>query len=1447
MESRDAMHCVFTRRDLGVCYELRKIATSKQNRILPNMSQKNPASETTADSISTTPNEITQSQQSENVQKTPDDLFYIVGIGASAGGLDAIIQFFSHMPPENGLAFIIVQHFAPGSKSILPEILQKITSMTVSEIEHGNRLQPDHVYIMPSDKHVITLNKEVFLEDFKEPPSHTKPIDNFFISLAHHQGRNTAGIILSGTGTDGAAGIKAIKEAGGLTLAQEVSSAQFDGMPKSAIATGCVDFILHPQEMPGILLKRITIPEDENTENTETIALKNTRRLKEIINILLTKTGHNFSHYKKNTVARRVEKRMSQSNIKSISKYISLLQQNPSEINALFRELLITVTCFFREMENDFVLKEKVFSEILKNKSAGDTVRIWVPGCATGEEPYSIAMLFSEYLEAIQQPLKIQIFATDINENAIRFARAALYPLDRISHVSPARLERFFHKKNHSFAINDRIREMVIFSYHNLIKDPPFSRIDLISCKNLLIYFDATLQEKLLPLFFYILRPNGFLLLGKSESIRGFTDLFATIDEKNRVFKRSDVSFPSMKTIAIHPEEEKTFLPEEKNAINNEPPINIRETLAKVLFDDFSPPCVIIDEEHHIVHLHGQLDRFLKLPEGEPNLNIIKMAHKTFRPELTVVLKNALKQKKTIRSKGVRMVTGNVHSTVNIIVRPFPEAFTPRQLYIIIFQEQGSSERNEGKTPVSSQTDGAAPRIAELEKELDSTKKSLCDLLENLEDSNEKLILTNETFREKEEELRSTKEELETTKEELQSMNEELNIINAELQHKIDDLSKANSDINTLLSSTNIGTVFLDRNLCIKRFTPPAEKMMNLIASDVNRPICHLNTFLIQEKLIEHLEKVLNTLIPYEKEITVQDNTWYLVRFLPYQTEKNIIDGVVITIVNITQLKRAREEVSLLEKLILSINESEDFNSAMKSVLHTVCEVTNWTLGEVWFPDKSNSYLVRSASWFPQEPVLQNFDVLSRKHTFERGIGLPGRAWSTKQVEWVRDVTLDKNFVRAELAETHGLKAGLAIPVLANDVVVAVINFFMSEACDQDEQFIKLISSIASQLGMTFRRKQAEESLKHFRLLAENIPETFWIASHDFSRIVYISPAYETIWGRTCKSLYEQPKSWLDSIHPDDNERVLASLEKHIKGEKPFEEEFRIIKPDGTIRTILDRAFFINDPENKFNSIVGIAQDITERIKTQKHVKLLSSVVEQSIEGIAVADLDGYLQFVNYSFATMHGYTTNELTGKHLSIFHTPGQMPAVNASLRYLKEKGFFTGELWHVRRDGTEFPTLMNNTILKDEKGNAIAMIGTLIDITENKKTADELKKSSHFLQIITEGTTDFIFIKDAECRLIMVNSAVCKYLGKSLQEITGKTSFEILPKDVAEKITKNDLAVLHSGETQTFEETIPGKEHTAKIFLATKSPYRDSNGNIIGIVGISKDITEIKRKKK
>lgn len=1008
-----------------------------------------------------------------------ENKFFIVGMGASAGGLEAFEQFFSHMPPDNGMAFVLVQHILPDYKSIMADILRKYTSMSVIQIEDGMQVEPDCVYVKPPDKDVTISNRILY---FAEPPVSTEskhPINFFFQSLAKDQADMAICIILSGTGTDGSAGLKAIKDAGGTSMVQEENSAKFGGMPASAISTGLADYVLPAERMPEKLIDYVKYNYNIWNQKTASPASENSRYMGKMFALLQSKTGHNFTYYKHATILRRIEKRMAVNQIDTLADYVPYLEQNPSEVDLLFKELLIGVTCFFRDTKLYEALKEKVMPLLFEPNNLLNTIRIWVVGCSTGEEAYSIAMILKERMDTINSYAKIQIFATDIDDDALNFARAAIYPESITADVSPERLKLFFSKKDHTYIISKQIREMVFFANHNLIKDPPFSKIDVISCRNLLIYLEPVLQKKLLPLFHYALKPNRFLILGNSETIGEFTNLFSVVDKDCKIFRRTGFSSGlsadrDTRTLTS------TATKQQTTGYLNEPKeVNIGEIVKKTLLESYTPPCVVINEKYDIVYFQGQTSKYLKPPSGESTLNILKMAHKDLGLELRAAIQKVIKEKKAFTYKNVHIKNNSDSQIVNIAVSHFFEPKSSALLLLVIFEDaaytiidSADAHTKTGGYPLLNR------RILALERELSFTKESLRETIEELETSNEKFKTSNEMVQSINEELQSTNEELETSKEELQSMNEELVTVNSELLAKIEELLQTNNDINNLLSSTEIGTIFLDRHLCIKRFTPATTRVINLIETDIGRSIRDISTNILYDDLVNDIKEVLKTLIPQEREVKIPENKWYLVRILPYRTVKDIIDGAIIALIDITELKRVHEEIQLLQTLTLAIGESEDIHTALGVTLRKVCETTGWIYGESWIPNSEGTFLECSTEWYSAVPGLEKFYTKSREFTFLPGKGLPGRVWLSGQPEWVTNVTLDANFPRAKIALEAGLKAGLAIPVLSRKKIIAVIAFFMFEARAEDAQLIRLITIIASQLGLVIQRKQAEEELR---------------------------------------------------------------------------------------------------------------------------------------------------------------------------------------------------------------------------------------------------------------------------------------------------------------------------------------------------------------------------------
>ncbi len=690
-------------------------------------------------------------------------------------------------------------------------------------------------------------------------------------------------------------------------MVQEQAQAAYSGMPGSAIETGLVDFICPVEKMGTNLLNYLRHPyvavQKEEPAKQDSFAVF----IRKILLLIRTQSGNDFSNYKQNTICRRIERRMAIHQIEKISDYFLYLQQNPIEVDTLHKELLIGVTNFFRDSEAFAIIGEKVLPRILAQKAPDEPVRIWVPGCATGEEAYSLAMLAIECLEKAAMHLNVQIFATDIDAEAIEAARAAVYPDNIVADVSAPRLERFFKKEVKTFRIKKQVRDMLIFAIQNLIKDPPFSKLDLVSCRNLLIYMGAELQKKILPLFHYTLNPQGYLLLGSSESIGGFADLFSPVDSKWKIFQRVDAVLDIKPEFSIPPFQEGSADAGHPAGAKLASSVSLREMAEKTMLEDFAPAGVLVNDKFDILFFMGQTDRYLKQPTGEPSFNILKLASKELHYKLNKALINAVHQKKTSTAQGIRIKDGDNFKTLDIIVRPIVYPAVPQGLMLVVFKETALAGPAAAASKKKSAAADSEAQIIQVEEELRFTRETLQTTIEELETSNEELKSTNEELQSTNEELQSTNEEMETSKEELHSTNEELVTVNAELQNKVKELEAVNNDISNLMASTEIPTLFLDNRLGIKRFTPAATKLFNLIASDINRPIGDITTKFVYENLQSDCKTIFENLVPQEKEIQSKDGRWLIMRLAPYRTIENLIDGVVITFVDITREKKVQQ------------------------------------------------------------------------------------------------------------------------------------------------------------------------------------------------------------------------------------------------------------------------------------------------------------------------------------------------------------------------------------------------------------------------------------------------------------------------------------------------------------------------------------------------------------
>jgi two-component system CheB/CheR fusion protein len=847
----------------------------------------------------------------------------IVGVGASAGGLEALRALVEAMPASPGLSLVHIQHLDPTHKSMMAELLSTATSMKVLEAGDGMPIELDHVYIGPPTHDVEIVGGKLHL--VPRPDGHGRlPIDFFLRSLAREAGDRAVAVILSGTGTDGMLGVRAVKGAGGTTIAQEPSNAKYDGMPRAAIGTQLVDFVAPAKEIPRILGDYVKHPYLVLPEAPAPPTARG--QLEQIFRLLREHTGHDFAHYKQTTIRRRIERRMAVLQQRQLDDYVERLRRSPAEVEALFHDLLIGVTNFFRDQDAFHAVEERVVPRLVETSAQAGQLRVWVPGCSTGEEAYSLAMLFAERMERTREKHKVCVFATDIDPGAIDVARAAVYPDAIAADVSPERLAHLFTAEKGTYRISKRIREMVIFAVQDVLKDPPFSRIDLVSCRNLLIYLEPELQRRLMQLFHAVLNPGGFLFLGASETVGDAGDLFTQVDKRWKIFeKRAVPTHPLIGVTSLHSLNEVGRAAPRSTEQAAEPRAQpaLADLTTQLILDSYAPPCVVVDENYDVLYLQGRTSRFLELPSGEPQLNVLKMARDELLRELRAALHLAAKEHSEVVREHVTLIGDGEPRVLRLRVKPFRGARPSQHLLLVAFEETHpeASEGEPGRPPPD-------PCVVELTRKLHSMKESLQSTVEEVESSNEELHSANEELQSANEELQSTNEELETSKEELQSVNEELMTVNNELQKKLEELSQANNDLTNLLDSTEIGTVFLDNELRLKRFTPAVGKLVNLIPSDVGRPVSDIVTQIVDDDLTSHAREVLRTLLFHESEVRTRDGRAYLRRILPYRTTDNVIDGVVVTFVNITEVREAQR---MVEAMLLFANSI--FSSVRQPIL----------------------------------------------------------------------------------------------------------------------------------------------------------------------------------------------------------------------------------------------------------------------------------------------------------------------------------------------------------------------------------------------------------------------------------------------------------------------------------------------------------------------------------
>lgn len=871
--------------------------------------EKTPDKAKSAEKVKKTTTKKPDSPLAISVPPVKKDSFPIVGIGASAGGLEALQEFFDGMPSSPGAAFVIVQHLSPDYKSFMGELLARHTSIPIDIVTDNITIEIDHVYLIPPKMNMTIQGGKLHLKEI-EGRSLNLPIDIFFRSLAADQENNAIGIILSGTGSDGTLGIRAIKENGGMTMVQDDQTAKFDGMPRSSISTGMVDLVLSPSLLAQELANYIKHPFINKNIAIESQLLQNQSVFNKIIATLHDAKNVDFSNYKQNTLIRRLEKRISINRFEKVTDYVSYLTVTPKEISALFNDMLIGVTRFFRDEKSFDTLATAVIPLIFEQHTDKSEIRIWCPACSTGEEAYTLAILFKEYMAKNNIIKDVKIFATDIDEESLAYAGSGLYPSNISADVPSKILAKHFIRKDSGYQINDNIRRMIIFARHNIIDEPPFSKLDLVSCRNLLIYLNIDVQQKILGTFHVCLKNDGFMFLGSSESLGKLSEGFDVIDSKSKLFRKRNrykpESFPiSSLSTPLHRNRSETLHAQNTNSL-----LKSGSKQLSTFFEDvaqvFLPPSVIVDSQYNILYSINDVGKYLSLPTGQITTNLLKMLPKETSVIVSSIIRRSDKKQEGTISADI-ITADNSPMNLTVTCHKFSGDDYDFPYYLVSFEEKEKEkvEKIEGDTLSININSQYQERIDELEREIQHKNESLQATVEELETSNEELQSSNE-------ELIASNEELQSTNEELQSVNEELYTVNSEHIRKIEELTELNSDYDNLLKNTYIGNLFLDRNLVIRKVSDVATQITNVLSSDIGRPIQHLALKSMYPTFLNDIEKVSDTLEPVEKEIHISESRWYFMRLMPYRTKDNAVDGIIITFVDISGLKKAQKEIMAL-------------------------------------------------------------------------------------------------------------------------------------------------------------------------------------------------------------------------------------------------------------------------------------------------------------------------------------------------------------------------------------------------------------------------------------------------------------------------------------------------------------------------------------------------------
>ncbi len=1073
--------------------------------------------------------------------------FPIVGVGASAGGLEAFTQLLKALPADTGMAFVLVQHLAPSHPSALAEILSRTTTMPVREVDNEPTVEPNNVYVIPPDRSMIIAGGKLqLLPRASRGAPHT--IDQFFRSLADEQRHQAIGVVLSGTATDGTLGLEAIKGEGGITFAQD-ATAQHQGMPHSAIASGCVDFVMPPadiaREIARISQHAYAVPKVEARETDDK------PNLEHVLRLLKHGTGVDFAGYKFNTLYRRITRRMVFQKIDDLAEYVQFLQKTPLEIEALYQDILINVTSFFRDTESFEALKRTVFPRLLEGRSRHDPVRFWTLGCSTGQEAYSLAMAFTEAAETAGSQVTLQLFASDLNAKGIEKARAGVYPKDIEQDVSPERLRRFFTEVDGQYRVAKSIRDACIFSRHNVLADPPFSRIDVISCRNLLIYLEPVLQQKIMPTLHYALKPSGCLWLGSSETIGAYRNLFDAEDPKHKIYARKPSSGPGRGHFPLQ-SGGVTRAPFGSISAGSSEASDLPKEADRVLLTRFSPPAVLVSSDLEILQYRGDTSPYLAPLPGKASLSLLKMLREGLLVGVRSAVLRAGQEGGLVREQGLRAKTDGGYHEVDIEVIPINAHGGGREGgFLILFEKSGVG--GAAAPPVPPEPSLADTDASRFEKELSETRDYLQAVIEQQEAANEELQSANEEVQSANEELQSTNEELETSKEEIQSSNEELATVNDELNNRNAELHRVNDDLTNLLSSIQTAIIMLGPDLRVRRYTPAAEKLLNLIPADVGRPLADIKLpFDDIADLEPMLAEVLDTVTAKERDVRDKHGRWYSLRLRPYRTLDNKIDGVVLALVDVDALKRA--------------------NAFTEDIVATVRE-------PLLVLDENLRVVTASRSFYGTFHVAA--DETENRLVFDLG----NRQWDIPSLRALLNEVLPKN------ASFNDFEVEFDFPGIGRRNML--LNGRRIGREGSAASFILL--AIEDVTERTRHEDQLRISEERFRTLADGSPVFIW--QTDATGLVFANALHLTFLGVPLERA--AGTGWLDFLHPDDRQGYLEAYTSAHTREEKYDVQCRFRRHDGEYRWFRNVASPYRSPDNSFLGFVGCSVDVTDILRAE--------------------------------------------------------------------------------------------------------------------------------------------------------------------------------------------------------------------------------------------------------